>query len=374
MACANPFDPIEGLRKQRARDELEAKITELWGHLNAATYRFLEFVAEFDREKGFARHGLVNTAQWLNWQCGIGRRRGAREGARRARARATARDRGRLREGRDLVLEGARDDARAPRRRTNRCSCTSPATARQRTSRSSCASIAGRSGATPQSSHRSSTSSATSRTSIDENGELILNARLAAGDRRRGSQGDRSGGRSAARAGRKCFRGNSTSAERPTAGARRADALRHIAETFLEHRGEETGAGSPATDRYQVVVHIDQAILAESAAAADDEPHCCELDDGPAFALDTARRCLRRDDRRPRRRRGRRAAQYRPQVPQHSAGDRASAPRSRRRLPVPGLRPHALQRRPSRQALGERRRDETREPRDALRLPPWARA
>ena len=53
-------------------DELEAKITELWGHLNAATYRFLVLVAEFDREKAFERHGLANTAQWLNWQCGIG--------------------------------------------------------------------------------------------------------------------------------------------------------------------------------------------------------------------------------------------------------------------------------------------------------------
>ena len=46
----------------------------------------------------------------------------------------------------------------------------------------------------------------------------------------------------------------------------------------------------PSGDRVQVVVHIDQAILTESSAANDDEPHCCELDDGPALALDTARR------------------------------------------------------------------------------------
>jgi hypothetical protein len=71
--------------------------------------------------------------------------------------------------------------------------------------------------------------------------------------------------------------------------AHRADALRRIAETYLEHRGEEAGAGSSA-DRVQVVVHIDQAILAEASAAANDEPHRCELDDGPALALDTARR------------------------------------------------------------------------------------
>ena len=69
MACANPLYRSE---RHRAHDELEAKITELWGHLNAATYRFLTLVAQFDREKAFERHGLANTAQWLNWQCGIG--------------------------------------------------------------------------------------------------------------------------------------------------------------------------------------------------------------------------------------------------------------------------------------------------------------
>ena len=55
-----------------ALETLEARITEVWGHLNAATYRFLELIGEFDRTRGWARHGLVNCAQWLNWQCGIG--------------------------------------------------------------------------------------------------------------------------------------------------------------------------------------------------------------------------------------------------------------------------------------------------------------
>ena len=55
-----------------ALDSLEAQITEVCGHINAATFRFLELVAEFDRTQGWARHGLANCAQWLNWQCGIG--------------------------------------------------------------------------------------------------------------------------------------------------------------------------------------------------------------------------------------------------------------------------------------------------------------
>ncbi len=55
-----------------ALDSLEAQITEVCGHINAATFRFLELVAEFDRTQGWARHDLANCAQWLNWQCGIG--------------------------------------------------------------------------------------------------------------------------------------------------------------------------------------------------------------------------------------------------------------------------------------------------------------
>ncbi|RPH39194.1 MAG: hypothetical protein EHM87_24525, partial [Burkholderiales bacterium] len=34
--------------------ELEARITELAGHLNAAHHRFLALVAEFDRRQGWA--------------------------------------------------------------------------------------------------------------------------------------------------------------------------------------------------------------------------------------------------------------------------------------------------------------------------------
>lgn len=56
------------------------------------------------------------------------------------------------------------------------------------------------------------------------------------------------------------------------AHARQADALRLMAETYLAHDGEETGVGASA-DRVQVVVHIDQAILSEAAAAKAEGPH-----------------------------------------------------------------------------------------------------
>jgi hypothetical protein len=42
-------------RAQRARelDVLRNEITELAGHLNAANYRFLKLIAEFDRREGW---------------------------------------------------------------------------------------------------------------------------------------------------------------------------------------------------------------------------------------------------------------------------------------------------------------------------------
>ena len=60
-------------RKEKALGALETQIMELWGNINAATARFLELVAEFDRREGWARHGMASCAQWLSWQCGIGR-------------------------------------------------------------------------------------------------------------------------------------------------------------------------------------------------------------------------------------------------------------------------------------------------------------
>ena len=71
-------------------------------------------------------------------------------------------------------------------------------------------------------------------------------------------------------------------------GARRADALRHLAESFLRHPSETLDSPS---DSYQIVIHVDQAVLSDVGAQAHDgEPHRCELEDGPALALDTVRR------------------------------------------------------------------------------------
>ncbi len=51
--------------------ELEAQITELAGHLNAANRRWLALIAEFDRRKGWNDGLTQSCAHWLNWKCGI---------------------------------------------------------------------------------------------------------------------------------------------------------------------------------------------------------------------------------------------------------------------------------------------------------------
>ena len=59
--------------KRKSIDELANEITRLAGHLNAANYRFLKLIAEFDRCKGWGGDGATaSCAHWLNWKCGIG--------------------------------------------------------------------------------------------------------------------------------------------------------------------------------------------------------------------------------------------------------------------------------------------------------------
>jgi hypothetical protein len=79
--------------------------------------------------------------------------------------------------------------------------------------------------------------------------------------------------------------GNGVSAEtsaedRPSNAARRADAPGVLAESFLKHGPEALNGG----ERHHIVVHVD----AESLHAR--EAGRCELDDGPAIPVETARR------------------------------------------------------------------------------------
>ena len=57
-------------RPARIRD-LEDRITELTAHMDAATWRWLQLVREFDACNGWVGTGLRSCAHWLNWKCGL---------------------------------------------------------------------------------------------------------------------------------------------------------------------------------------------------------------------------------------------------------------------------------------------------------------
>ena len=57
---------------KKCPETLAAEITTLAGHLNAAQYRFLKLLDEFDREQGWTGPGVRSLAHWLSWKCGIG--------------------------------------------------------------------------------------------------------------------------------------------------------------------------------------------------------------------------------------------------------------------------------------------------------------
>jgi hypothetical protein len=81
-----PEPALQSSPQPQPLSQLEAEITELSGHLNAASHRWLVLIAEFDRREGWADGGFTRScAHWLAWKCGIDRG-AAREKLRVARA------------------------------------------------------------------------------------------------------------------------------------------------------------------------------------------------------------------------------------------------------------------------------------------------
>jgi hypothetical protein len=58
----------EGFARQARAAELEAEIASLAAHINAATYRLIEMLREFDELMGWS--GWPTPAHWLQWRCG----------------------------------------------------------------------------------------------------------------------------------------------------------------------------------------------------------------------------------------------------------------------------------------------------------------
>lgn len=58
------------LKPSEDNSELGEQIILLAGQINAATYQFLKFIAEFYRRGGWNGVGMCSCSHWLNWKCG----------------------------------------------------------------------------------------------------------------------------------------------------------------------------------------------------------------------------------------------------------------------------------------------------------------
>jgi len=258
--------------------ELELEITELAAHLNAAQYRFLRLIAEFERRKGWSDGATQSCAHWLNWKCGIDLG-AAREKVRVAQALeglpriAAAMAEGRLSYSKvraltrvacastegyflDIALHGTAAHVEVLVRQYRRAlEAREPAReARQHALRGI-------------------------QYYYDEDGSLVLKGRLPAEagalfvkalERAIELEQDSGTERVSAEG----------SAERVSFAARRADALGRIAESFLAH-GEK---GLTGGERHQIIVHVDAEALRERTGGR------CELEEGPAIAAESALR------------------------------------------------------------------------------------
>lgn len=257
-------------------EELEAQITELAGHLNAANYRWLVLIAEFDRRRGWAGAQIASCAHWLNFKCGLNLG-AAREKVRVAHALeglpkiAASMARGELSYSKvralTRVASEATEDAflmmalhgtayhveslvRGYRR----------AQEAQELSREA-----------SQHAHRSV------HYWTAEDGSLVIKARLPAVA---GEMLIQALEAAQERLPETEIEANIVEERAMSYENRRADALTALAESYLA--GAE--ASSSSADRFQVVVHVDAETLRERT------PGRCEIEHGPSLPAETARR------------------------------------------------------------------------------------
>ncbi len=270
----------------RSTHDLGDQLIELAGHLNAANYRFLSLLAEFDRRSGWNCGATQDCAHWLNWKCGINLG-AAREKVRTAHALeklplvSAAMERGEVSYSNvraitrvatpdnehyflEIALHGTAHHVetlvRAYRRETEA----------QELSREH-----------QQQMNRSV------RYQWDEDGSLILRARLPADVGAlvlKALEAAVPDAPSPTRPDPRTYTDGfipSDSVDRPSWSHKRADALAVIFESFLAHGAESMTGG----ERHQVVVHVSAETLKVGGGG-----HQCEIEDGPAIAAETARR------------------------------------------------------------------------------------
>ena len=269
----------------RSTNDLADQIVELAGHLNAAHYRFLSLIAEFDRRKGWNCRATRDCAHWLNWKCGINLG-AAREKVRTAHALeklpqvAAAMERGEISYSKvraitrvatpenehyflQIALHGTAHHVETLVRTYRR------ATEAEELSRE----------------HQQQMNREV-RYHWDDDGSLVLKARLPADVGAlvlKALEAAVPETPSPTRPDPRTYTDGyipPDNIDRPSWSHKRADALAVIAESFLAHGAEAMSGGA----RHQVVVHVSAETLKAGGG------HQCEIEDGAAVAAETARR------------------------------------------------------------------------------------
>lgn len=250
----------------RSLEQIDLDIAETSAHIDAATYRLLADIAEFDRREGWALAGARSCAEWLSFRIGLSPGT-ARDHVRVARkledhplisaafargllsySKVRATFRVATAENEEEILATARSCTAAQLEKLVRA-CRKVGRAdldtaqRQREQRYL-------------------------RLSYAEDGSLIIEGRLPP--------------EVGAIVERALVSAETSAAEAPETNPaqRRADALGVLAESALENLGVKE-RGEP----YQVVVHVDADLLANPESEGQ-----CRVDNGPALSAETARR------------------------------------------------------------------------------------
>ncbi len=335
-----------------AIDTLIDEISDLWGHLNAATARFLSLVARFDRIEGWVPQGCSSCAHWLTLKCGIGAV-AAREKVRVARAlQSLPSIAGAFQEGRisyskvramtriatsenettllQIALYGTASHVERIVRQYRRVEriedaersleqhrqrfvdfsydddgmivihARIPAEQGEVIRRALKAAIQASDAAAEDAPEANARDRSASATPAESRNEPPPDPASAAPDQSRKGRNvsaeaslPRPWGARHLRDDHDSSDDPQTESRRPVA-ARRADALFHLCSCYLDREAERCPSSA---SRYQVVVRIDQSLLRRaavpsvpSAEASGTGPGCCEIEDGPALALDAARR------------------------------------------------------------------------------------
>jgi hypothetical protein len=257
-------DPVDPAALPLA--DLEAELATLASHLYAGTCRWLELVAELDRRAGWGEAGVRSCAEWIAWRCAL-TPRAAREHVRVARCLEglpqthASFARGEL----SYAKVRALTRVATPESEQDLLELASHCTASQlersvRAYRRVTAEEA-----------REQQENAQLSVFWSPDGSLEIHGRLAPEDgalvlRALESMRD------------SLWRGSAE--PRPARQASTAEALVAVADAALAGAGHERTGG----ERYQVVVHADEAALCEDGDGG------CALDDGSAVAPETARR------------------------------------------------------------------------------------